>query len=60
MFNAGFELYFGKQVVKAVINRFTSSNLRILGIVLNREEMKIEGYCYRYYQKYYASYYGEK
>ena len=49
-----------KKVVKEVVSRFTNSNLRILGIVLNRVDMKKEGYYYRYYQKYYASYYGEK
>ncbi len=38
-------------------DQFESNNLPIIGTVLNRVNMKKEGY-YKYYQKYYSSYYG--
>lgn len=48
-----------KKIVKDVVDRYHNANLNLLGILLNRVNMKKEGYYYRYYQKYYSSYYGE-
>ncbi len=49
-----------RKVVKDVVDRYKKSGLPLLGVLLNRVDMRKEGYYYRYYQKYYASYYGEK
>lgn len=48
-----------KKLVKDVVERYRRAGLPLLGVLLNRVNMKKEGYYYRYYQKYYASYYGE-
>jgi capsular exopolysaccharide synthesis family protein len=46
-----------RKVIQDAVDQFQSANQPILGMVLNQVNMKKEGY-YRYYQKYYASYYG--
>lgn len=46
-----------RKIIQEVLNRFESNNLPIIGTVLNRVNMKKEGY-YKYYKKYYTSYYG--
>ena len=48
-----------KKILKDVLERFRTANLKISGFLLNRVDMKNEGY-YRYYKKYYASYYGKE
>lgn len=48
-----------RKVVKDVTERYSLAGQPLLGILLNRVNMKKEGYYYRYYQKYYSSYYGE-
>jgi len=48
-----------RKVVKNVVDSFKNANLPILGVLLNLVDLKKEGY-YRYYKKYYASYYGER
>ena len=45
-----------RKIIQEVLNRFESNNLPIIGTVLNRVNMKKEGY-YKYYKKYYSSYY---
>ncbi|SMC44078.1 capsular exopolysaccharide family [Desulfocicer vacuolatum DSM 3385] len=47
-----------KKIVKEVVDRFRMAKLPILGVLLNRVDVKKGGYYYKYYQKYYASYYG--
>lgn len=47
-----------RKIVKSVVESFKNANLPILGILLNLVDLKKEGY-YRYYKKYYASYYGD-
>nr|WP_319393492.1 DUF4388 domain-containing protein [uncultured Desulfobacter sp.] len=46
-----------RKIIQEVLNRFESNNLPIIGTILNRVDMKKEGY-YKYYKKYYTSYYG--
>ncbi len=46
-----------RKIIREVLNRFESNHQPIIGTVLNRVNMKKEGY-YKYYKKYYASYYG--
>lgn len=48
-----------RKIVKSVVDSFKNAKLPILGILLNLVDLKKEGY-YRYYKKYYASYYGKK
>jgi Mrp family chromosome partitioning ATPase len=48
-----------RKIVKNVVDSFKNAKLPILGILLNLVDLKKEGY-YRYYKKYYASYYGKK
>jgi len=47
-----------RKVIKGVVDSFNNGNLPILGVLLNYVDLKKEGY-YRYYKKYYSSYYGE-
>ncbi|NDY74275.1 hypothetical protein DO021_20520 [Desulfobacter hydrogenophilus] len=46
-----------RKIIQEVLKRFESNNLPIIGTILNRVNMKQEGY-YKYYKKYYTSYYG--
>lgn len=50
--------YVNRKIIQSVINQFKNADKPILGCVLNRVDMKKEGY-YRYYKKYYQSYYGQ-
>ncbi len=47
-----------RKIIHETVSRFDKANLPIIGTVLNRVNMKKEGY-YRYYNKYYSSYYGQ-
>ena len=47
-----------RKIIKEVLGRFEQAGQPIIGTVLNRVNMKKEGY-YRYYKKYYSSYYGQ-
>lgn len=47
-----------RKIVQEVMAQYKKANQPILGAVLNRVDMKKEGY-YRYYKKYYSSYYGK-
>ena len=47
-----------KRIIQVVLDQFKKAGLPIIGTVLNRVDMSKEGY-YRYYRKYYSSYYGE-
>lgn len=47
-----------RKIIQEVVGQFESASQTIIGTVLNRVDMKTEGY-YRYYKKYYASYYGQ-
>lgn len=47
-----------RKIIQEVVSQFEKANQPIIGTVLNRVNMKTEGY-YRYYKKYYASYYGQ-
>ncbi len=47
-----------RKIVHGVLDQYKAANQPILGAVLNDVDMKKEGY-YQYYEKYYASYYGE-
>jgi capsular exopolysaccharide synthesis family protein len=47
-----------RKIIQEVLNRFESNNQPIIGTILNRVDMKKEGY-YKYYRRYYASYYGK-
>ncbi len=48
-----------KKVIKEVVEKFRTAKLPILGVLLNRVDVKKGGYYYKYYQKYYAAYYGK-
>ncbi|CCK78944.1 polysaccharide biosynthesis tyrosine autokinase [Desulfobacula toluolica] len=45
-----------RKIIKEVIGQYETARQPIIGTVLNRVNMKKEGY-YRYYKKYYSSYY---
>ena len=47
-----------RKYIKDAVKQVESVGTRILGVVLNRVDMKRESY-YRHYSKYYTSYYGE-
>ena len=47
-----------KKVTKEVVEKFQMAKLPILGVLLNRVDIKKGGYYNKYYQKYYAAYYG--
>lgn len=47
-----------KKIIKEVVEKFRMAKLPILGVLLNRVDVKKGGYYYKYYQKYYAAYYG--
>lgn len=47
-----------RKAIKNTVEQFNTTHLPIIGTVLNQVDMKHEGY-YRYYKKYYASYYGK-
>jgi len=47
-----------RKIIQEVVSQFEKLNLPIIGTVLNRVNMRKEGY-YRYYKKYYSSYYGD-
>jgi Mrp family chromosome partitioning ATPase len=47
-----------KMVIKTV-EQLQGAQANIMGVVLNRVDIKKEGY-YKYYHKYYSKYYGEK
>jgi Mrp family chromosome partitioning ATPase len=49
-----------KKIIKEVVDRFRTVKLPILGVLLNRVDVKKGGYYYKYYQKYYAAYYGKE
>ncbi len=46
-----------KKYVKDAVNQLEAGNIKILGLILNLVDVKRERY-YRYYRKYYTSYYG--
>jgi capsular exopolysaccharide synthesis family protein len=46
-----------RKIIQNAVDQFTAVKQPIIGIVLNQVDMKKEGY-YRYYEKYYSSYYG--
>jgi len=47
-----------RKIIKDAMENFRNAQLPILGTVLNFVDLKKEGY-YRYYKKYYSSYYGD-
>jgi Mrp family chromosome partitioning ATPase len=47
-----------RKIIQDVLDQFEKAGQTIIGTVLNRVNMKKEGY-YRYYKKYYSSYYGK-
>jgi len=47
-----------RKIIKDVLDQFEKAGQSVIGTVLNRVNMKKEGY-YRYYNKYYSSYYGQ-
>ncbi len=47
-----------KRIIQEALSQFETAGTRVIGTVLNRVDLKGEGY-YRYYKKYYASYYGQ-
>ena len=47
-----------KMVIKTV-EQLQNAQANIMGIVLNRVDIKKEGY-YKYYNKYYSKYYGNQ
>ena len=47
-----------KKSSKEVVEKFQMAKLPILGVLLNRVDIKKGGYYNKYYQKYYAAYYG--
>ena len=49
-----------KKIIKEVTDKFRTAKLPILGVLLNRVDVKKGGYYYKYYQKYYAAYYGNE
>ena len=49
-----------KKIIKEVVEKFRTAKLPVLGVVLNRVDVKKGGYYYKYYQKYYTAYYGKE
>ncbi len=47
-----------REMVKKAVEQLQLAKANILGVVLNRIDIKREGY-YRYYNKYYSGYYGD-
>lgn len=47
-----------RKIIKNAVNQLKTAKQPIIGTVLNQVDMKKEGY-YRYYKKYYSSYYGQ-
>jgi len=47
-----------RELVKNTVDQLKLAQANLLGIVLNRVDLKREGY-YKYYHKYYSKYYGE-
>ena len=47
-----------KMVIKT-IEQLQNTQAKIMGMVLNRVDIRKEGY-YKYYHKYYSKYYGDK
>ena len=47
-----------RELVKNTVEQLKLAQANLLGIVLNRVDLKREGY-YKYYHKYYSKYYGE-
>ena len=47
-----------RELVKNTVNQLRLAKANLLGIILNRVDLKNEGY-YKYYHKYYAKYYGQ-
>ena len=47
-----------RKIIQEALSQFETAKTPVIGTVLNRVDMKGEGY-YRYYKKYYASYYGQ-
>ena len=47
-----------RELVKNTVERLRLAQANLLGVVLNRVDLKREGY-YKYYHKYYSKYYGE-
>ena len=45
-------------MVSSVKKQLEASGIRILGAILNKVQMKKNGYYGKYYGKYYGSYYG--
>ena len=48
-----------RRIIQNVVDQYHAARQPIIGTVLNRVNMKKEGY-YRYYKKYYSSYYGQQ
>mgnify|MGYP003971349769 FL=1 len=48
-----------RKIIQSAVEQYHAARQPIIGTVLNRVNMKKEGY-YRYYKKYYSSYYGQK
>ncbi len=48
-----------KKYIKDAISQLEAGTTKILGLILNRVDVKKERY-YKYYRKYYTSYYGKK
>ncbi len=47
-----------RELVKNTVDQLKLAQANLLGIILNRVDLKREGY-YKYYHKYYSKYYGE-
>ena len=47
-----------RKIIQDALGQFEKSGLSVIGMVLNRVNVKKEGY-YRYYNRYYSSYYGK-
>ena len=47
-----------RELVKNTVNQLRLAKANLLGVILNRVDLKNEGY-YKYYHKYYSKYYGE-
>ncbi|WP_207309060.1 DUF4388 domain-containing protein [Desulfobacter hydrogenophilus] len=48
-----------RKIIQNAVDLFKAVNHPIIGFVLNQVDMKKEGY-YKYYERYYSSYYGNK
>ena len=49
-----------RALIKKAVEQLWLAKANLLGIVLNRLDIKKEGYYNKYYQKYYSGYYGKK